>query len=309
MKLGRCIAKGLVAVLLLCLLSTVSSLPDAKAAGSFEVKVSLFIFGTTLANDLQDGRCTANQLQDEGPYFNFGSDRRILQIGKWVVASASPVGTAGCLFDLTFRVPVESSEKGYAIAFYGQDLGILTKEDIARNDRHVEIGVTTGANPTRLEVVSRNWRLPEWPTPTPEPTSVPVPTSTPWPSPTPVSTPISGKIGGSDTYRIVGSFELFGKEADDFASLGPSGCTGIGGYSDIATGQQVIIRNQSGDIIATSQFEPDPTASSKDCRFVFVAEVPDATFYSFEIGRRGELAYSKQEMEDNDWRVEFALGD
>jgi len=65
---------------------------------------------------------------------------------------------------------------------------------------------------------------------------------------------------------------------------------------------------QTGDIIAIAEFEPDPSATTDQCRFMFIAEVPDATFYSFEIGRRGELAYSKQELQDSDWRVTLTLG-
>lgn len=45
------------------------------------------------------------------------------------------------------------------------------------------------------------------------------------------------------------------------------------------------------------------------CIFEFeVHNIPQSGFYSFEVGRRGELTHSHQEMESFGWDVGFELG-
>lgn len=36
--------------------------------------------------------------------------------------------------------------------------------------------------------------------------------------------------------------------------------------------------------------------------------LPDVSFYSIEVGSRGDLAYSRDELDDEDWTVHLTLG-
>lgn len=90
------------------------------------------------------------------------------------------------------------------------------------------------------------------------------------------------------------------------------------GYDDIAAGVPVTVTNQTGEIIgattlAAGWFNEQETANPGDppggCVFPFeVAGLPDATFYSVEVGQRGELTYSLSELEAADWTVWSTLG-
>ena len=45
------------------------------------------------------------------------------------------------------------------------------------------------------------------------------------------------------------------------------------------------------------------------CSFPFVVEgLPNAKFYSIEVGRRGSLTYTPTELKEKDWEVAFSLG-
>jgi len=42
--------------------------------------------------------------------------------------------------------------------------------------------------------------------------------------------------------------------------------------------------------------------------FAFTIDVPEATFYTLEFGRRGEQIYAKEDMEDAGWHVDLTIG-
>ena len=119
-------------------------------------------------------------------------------------------------------------------------------------------------------------------------------------------------------------------------------CSGEGGYDDLRSGAQVVVANQTGEIIATSNLQegvgkhlvialwelgvelaesegrtaaprPDPSdldidANLVQCEFTFAIQVPDATFYSIEVSHRGEIRYSREELAERDWTVGLTLG-
>ena len=107
-------------------------------------------------------------------------------------------------------------------------------------------------------------------------------------------------LGSSD---ISGEFTLL-----DGATGPASNCYGEGGYSDVKEGLSVTVRNESGTILATSRLERGSLSGSR-CVFSFtVTDVARSDFYSVEVGRRGELTYSHDEMVENDWQVFASLG-
>lgn len=131
------------------------------------------------------------------------------------------------------------------------------------------------------------------------------------PLPLPVG-PQAGAIEGTGQYRVIGTFELYGESFEDFISVPAFGCTGFGGYQDIAVGAQITIKNQSGDIIAVTALQPpldlEGEFGTDRCVFEFVAEVPEATFYTFTLGRRGDITYSFAELEASGWRLSLSIG-
>ena len=121
----------------------------------------------------------------------------------------------------------------------------------------------------------------------------------PSPSPTPV-------LHG--TFTLLASNSIF-QRADGT-------CTGSGGYADITALTEVTVKNQAGDIIGITNLgdgKRGPATATHIatavCTFSFsLAGLPDATFYSFEVGHRGEVNYSAEQMASSDWTVTLTLG-
>lgn len=86
-------------------------------------------------------------------------------------------------------------------------------------------------------------------------------------------------------------------------------CKGSGGYSDISTGQQVVVKDKSGTILATGKLGIGNATSFETCDFTFeVKNVSGADFYTVEVTHRGGLTYSKADLASKDWTVDVSLG-
>ena len=114
--------------------------------------------------------------------------------------------------------------------------------------------------------------------------------------------------GAPKGQTISGTFQLVDK---DISRLGQE-CRGTGGYSDIQSGLDVIIKSGSGNIIAKGNLGSDNYKgeySRVTCNFPFsIGRIPKSKFYTIEVGRRGALTYSYDELEERDWKVELNLG-
>jgi hypothetical protein len=91
-------------------------------------------------------------------------------------------------------------------------------------------------------------------------------------------------------------------------------CQGTNGYDDVGTGTAVVVRDADGTIVGTGRLvtedAPRTSPTPHNCEWTFeVADLPDSTFYSVEVGDRGELTYSQAELEAMDWVVSATLGD
>lgn len=139
------------------------------------------------------------------------------------------------------------------------------------------------------------------PVPTPVPTEAPTPTPTPEPTPT----PIPAGDQGDGTFLLRGYLTLY----DDEARYQGDYCTGTGGYSDIASGTQVVIRDGENSIIGVGRLDSSGVEQdSWGCNFMFEVEVPETEFYQLEVSSRGQLVYTFEEFEYLDWTIETTLG-
>jgi hypothetical protein len=138
-------------------------------------------------------------------------------------------------------------------------------------------------------------------------------------------------VRGDESHTVRGSFTL----TEPLDERPGSDCAGEGGYSDVDQGLDVVVRDGSGDTLGTSALGPGVGVSLTDaflgednelgvdpdeidlgdldvayCRFAFeVEDVPKADFYSIEVGSRGDLNYSYDDLKEKDWTVAFSLGD
>jgi hypothetical protein len=85
-------------------------------------------------------------------------------------------------------------------------------------------------------------------------------------------------------------------------------CSGENGYDDIADGTEVQIANQAGTILATGVLRGG-TGNLDSCDFTFsVPGVPTASFYQIEVSHRGNVTFSKAQLERNHWEADLTLG-
>jgi hypothetical protein len=89
-------------------------------------------------------------------------------------------------------------------------------------------------------------------------------------------------------HAIAGSVEL--TDSRQFVTDGS--CLGIGDWSDIAPGADVVLRDEAGTILGRSGLS-DGAAIAGRCRFTFTfSDIPDGVaYYSVEVSHRGEIVY------------------
>jgi hypothetical protein len=109
-------------------------------------------------------------------------------------------------------------------------------------------------------------------------------------------------LGGGSKHELHGTMELIDS---DTAS---NGCIGTGGYDDIAPGAAVTVRNGDGETLATGRLGEGEAVASFGCTYTFIIDIPDSDFYRIEVTHRGELEFSKSELEANNWEVSASLG-
>lgn len=134
-------------------------------------------------------------------------------------------------------------------------------------------------------------------------------------------------------HELSGSLSLF--DTDYMTSTKGASCDGEGGYSDIGSGGQVVVKDgrgatlavgklgqgklltldealgQAGGTTTTRRLASSSARSSPTvCQFtITVADVPEADFYRIEIGHRQPVEYSKAKLEAEGWRIDLVLGD
>lgn len=84
-------------------------------------------------------------------------------------------------------------------------------------------------------------------------------------------------------------------------------------------GMSITVKDGSGHVIAVVDVPPganEDTGVETDSGESFVIckvsipqfQVPDSDFYVFDLGRRGEITKSRQQMQEHDWQLILSIG-
>src|SRR3954447_1267898 len=122
-------------------------------------------------------------------------------------------------------------------------------------------------------------------------------------------------VAADDGHTVKGYLSL-----QDSAVFVGKVCQGAGGYTDLVEGTPVVVRDGGGQVIGSGRFSAGKGAGGvrsgatgasgapAACVFAFtVKHVPDADTYSFQMSHRGEVVYTREELEDNNWKIGAAL--
>ena len=120
---------------------------------------------------------------------------------------------------------------------------------------------------------------------------------------------------GPASHDITGTFTV--EEGSMTAKTGDP-CFTEGGYDDIGAGTQVVVRDGTdGSTLATGRLGGGEWAltvlgTNSDLRYcefsILVKDVPTGpAFYEIEVGRRGSLTYSSEELDEIGWDIAFTL--
>ena len=123
------------------------------------------------------------------------------------------------------------------------------------------------------------------------------------PTPTPTPTPL--------THTVTGVLALMDSGLYSSGITTTDGqCEGAGGYSDIGAGTPVTLKDEHGTILASTTLGHGTGSTSALCWFPYtLTDVPDtASFYSIEIGRRGSISESHDELKDAGWQFSTTMG-
>ena len=133
-------------------------------------------------------------------------------------------------------------------------------------------------------------------------------------------------VPGPDALGV--SFTLMTLDSDISGELGD--CSGTGGYDDFGPGMDIRILNQDNKLIGSGStksldqlavtdpeyfellkgddFDPNDDAEIV-CQVAALVPVSGgAEFYRVEIGRRGEMSYTRADLEEADWQLDLSLG-
>lgn len=102
---------------------------------------------------------------------------------------------------------------------------------------------------------------------------------------------------------VTGSVTLTDPDSTLNAALtGTHDCGGVGGYSDIKEGAQVVISDDAGKTLTISHLTAGQTPEQKtglnnDCVFGFTAQVPAGKrFYGVQVTHRGVVKMAEAEL-------------
>lgn len=172
-------------------------------------------------------------------------------------------------------------------------------------DTATEAAATGGGTPA-------SGAMPDTSTPasTAPPASVASPAASPVATPT-AATPESGNVvraapdgaeGG--TRSLSGTIILPGSDGQAFI-FSDTGCVGLGEFSNVQAGRQVVIRDETGTIIGVTTL--DDSGATDMCAWNFSVEVPESEFYSVSIPMVIEYVYTSEDIEQQNGEISLPL--
>lgn len=114
----------------------------------------------------------------------------------------------------------------------------------------------------------------------------------------------------SPRHTITGTFDLIDTSgiSSGISFLGGT-CEGDGGYGDISAGTNVSLKDGDGKLLASTSLGPGSGSTSR-CTFEFEFQnVPEVSFYTVEVGRRGQITNSLADMKAAGWTFALTMGD
>ncbi len=86
------------------------------------------------------------------------------------------------------------------------------------------------------------------------------------------------------------------------------------GYPDIRKGTEVTVRDGAGAVLGTAALSGGTLRRSPlrgkddDCVFSFSLAVAERDAYLVEVGRRGDVKFSKADLERANWKADLTIG-
>lgn len=113
-----------------------------------------------------------------------------------------------------------------------------------------------------------------------------------------------------ETGRVVGTFAVIDKKSSYLGWNLDENCNTSGGYSDIGSSTQVIVKNREGLELDRTDLgvlpEIKTEGRTRRCTWTFFLEIPKGEeYYILSVGRRGEMGYSFDEITSG---VSLSLG-
>ena len=139
-------------------------------------------------------------------------------------------------------------------------------------------------------------------TPGAPPVASPVVSPIASPGALPVASPVGAAVPVNDALELSGTVLLPGTENDDFL-LTDDGCVGLGEYAGVAVGQQVVVRDEMGEILGVTTLMG--TDDGVACSWTFALAVPDAEFYEVELPDVTEHVFTSDDIKSGPVELEL----
>lgn len=243
-------------------------------------EIQLFVF-ESLTMPAGEG-CRVDVLDDDAVLLVtastglYRSELTLRHGGTPVSGGESPMGEAGCLFSFSLRLPAADD-----YTFIYQEIELARIPFTAMADRDT---------PYLLAVDETGNRTPQG--------------GVPLSAPAPAAGDMQGGSLGNGQYRVVGRLDLWTSGPDD----APFGCAAGPYQTGIYPGAQVVVRDDAGAIIGYGTLSYSERSGSTVCAFDFAVTVPEAGFYTFELGNGDRVVRSFEELELWSWRVFIRTG-
>jgi hypothetical protein len=113
-------------------------------------------------------------------------------------------------------------------------------------------------------------------------------------------------------YKIEGTFTILTSyKRDNFLTTDGENpfCFGTNGYDDLKSNVPITITDEQNKIIAIGKTGYG-SKTYEGCVMSFkIDNIPKSSFYSIEVGRRGKIIFSFDQMVESKWRVGLIIGD